>query len=44
MSGGTKGGIRKLIGKGTRLIILHAGSDSGLFNGAVVKQGHSRLP
>ena len=34
--GGTKGGIRKLSGKGTRLIILHAGSDSGWVNGAAL--------
>ena len=34
VSGGTKGVIRKLSGKGTSLIILHAGSDSGWVNGA----------
>ena len=34
--GGTKGGIRNLSGKGTRLIILHAGSDSGWVNGAAL--------
>ena len=27
--GGTKGGIRKPSGKGSRLIILHAGSENG---------------
>ena len=32
--GGTKGGIRKPSGKGSRLIILHAGSDNGWINGA----------
>ena len=30
--GGTKGGIRKPSGKGSRLIILHAGSDNGWIN------------
>ena len=32
--GGTKGGIRKPSGKGSRLIILHAASDNGWINGA----------
>ena len=29
VSGGTKGGIRKPSGKGSRLIILHAGRENG---------------
>ena len=33
-TGGTKGGVRKPSGKGTRLIILHAGSCKGWINGA----------
>ena len=33
-TGGTKGGISKHSGKGTRLIILHAGSCKGWINGA----------
>ena len=33
-SGGTKGGVRKPSGKGSRLIILHAGSCKGWINGA----------
>ena len=32
--GGTKGGICKPSGKGSRLIILHAGSENGWINGA----------
>ena len=32
-SGGTKGGIRKPSGKGSRLIILHAGGESGWVDG-----------
>ena len=32
--GGRKGGIRKPSGKGSRLIILHAGSGSGWVHGA----------
>ena len=32
--GGTKGSIRKTLGKGSRLILLHAGSENGLINGA----------
>ena len=32
--GGTKGGIRKPSGKGSRLIILHAGSENGWIDGA----------
>lgn len=32
--GGTKGGIRKPSGKGSRLIILHAGSENGWINNA----------
>ena len=31
---GTKGGIRKPLGKGSRLIILHAGNENGWVNGA----------
>ena len=34
--GGTKGGIRKPSGKGSRLIILHAGSESGWIDGAAL--------
>ena len=34
VQGGTKGGIRKSSGKGTRLIILHAGSENGWIDGA----------
>ena len=34
VQGGTKGGIRKPSGKGTRLIILHAGSENGWIDGA----------
>ena len=34
VQGGTKGGIRKPPGKGTRLIILHAGSENGWIDGA----------
>ena len=34
-SGGTKGGIRKPSGEGSRLIILHAGGESGWVDGAV---------
>ena len=30
--GGTKGGIRKPSGKGSRLIILHTGSENGWIN------------
>ena len=33
-TGGTKGGVRKPSAKGTRLIILHAGSCKGWINGA----------
>ena len=33
-TGGTKGGVRKPSGKGTGLIILHAGSCKGWINGA----------
>ena len=33
-TGSTKGGIRKLCGKGNRLIILHAGSEKGWVDGA----------
>jgi hypothetical protein len=33
-TGGTKGGVRKLSGKGSRLIILHAGSRKGWVVGA----------
>ena len=33
-TGGTKGGVRKPTGKGTCLIILHAGSCKGWINGA----------
>ena len=29
VQGGTKGGIRKPYGKGTRLIVLYAGSENG---------------
>ena len=32
--GGTKRGIRKPSGKGSRLIILHAGGENGWINGA----------
>ena len=32
----TKGGIRKPSGKGSRLIILHAGSESGWTDGAAL--------
>ena len=35
-SGGTKGGIRKPSGKGSRLIILHAGGESGWVDGAAL--------
>ena len=35
-SGGTKGGIRKPSGKGNRLIILHAGGESGWVDGAAL--------
>ena len=34
--GGTKGGIRKPSGRGSRLIILHAGSESGWIDGAAL--------
>ena len=34
--GGTKGGIRKPSGKGSRLIILHAGSENGWVSDAVL--------
>ena len=34
--GGTKGGIRKPSGKGSRLIILHAGSESGWIDEAAL--------
>ena len=34
IQGGTKGGILKPFGKGTRLIILHAGSENGWIDGA----------
>ena len=33
-TGGTKGGVRKPSGKGSRLIILHAGSRKGWVAGA----------
>ena len=36
ISGGTKGGIRKPSGKGSRLIILHAGGESGWVDGAAL--------
>ena len=36
VSGGTKGGIRKPSGKGSRLIILHAGGESGWVDGAAL--------
>ena len=35
-SGGTKGGIRKPSRKGSRLIILHAGGESGWVDGAAL--------
>ena len=35
-SGSTKGGIRKPSGKGSRLIILHAGGESGWVYGPVL--------
>ena len=35
-SGGTKGGIRKPSGKGSRLIILHAGGTSGWVDGTAL--------
>ena len=35
-SGGTKGGIRKPTGKGSRLIILHVGGESGWVDGAAL--------
>ena len=34
--GGTKGGIRKPSGRGSRLIILHAGSENGWVSDAVL--------
>ena len=34
VAGGTKGGIRKPSGKGTRLIILHVGGEDGWIEGA----------
>lgn len=34
--GGTKGGLRKPSGKGSRLIILHAGTEDGWVNGAAL--------
>ena len=34
--GGTTGGIKKPSGKGSRLIILHAGCESGWVNGAAL--------
>ena len=34
VTGGTKGGIRKPTGKGSRLIILHAGGENGWIEGA----------
>ena len=34
--GGTKGGIRKPSGKGSRLIILHAGSENGWVSDTVL--------
>ena len=34
VAGGTKGGMRKPSGKGTRLIILHAGGEDGWIEGA----------
>ena len=47
VSVGTKGGIRKPSGKGKRLLILHAGSESGWINGVYLAfrvKGHWRLP
>ena len=34
VTGGTKGGVRKPTGKGSRLIILHAGGENGWIDGA----------
>ena len=34
--GGTKGGVRKPSGKGSRLIILHAGCEQGWIDGAAL--------
>ena len=42
--GGTKGGIRKLSGKGCRLFILHAGWENGWIDGtALVFQGNKAM-